>query len=220
MQSDCEKSLTHIIGNIKTDPCKFDRFIKSKRCDTIGVPVLHDNNHRLRADVDKAHCLNNYFSSHFTVENTDTLPSCQMEFPKMDKFVITAPGVRKLLANLDGSISAVPGELPPRVLKEMSFEVAPPLTFIFNQSLQNGQVPTDWRHGNIFPLHKKGSKSLATNYRPIGLFLTSVCSKIMVQVIYSSVYKHLKHHGILTPQQYGFWPGFSCETQLVSCIND
>jgi len=34
--------------------------------------------------------------------------------------------------------------------------------------------------------------------------------------IYSSVSKH----GILTPRQHGFWPGFYCETQLVSCIND
>jgi len=135
---------------------------------------------------------------------------------KMENFVIAAPSVRKLLANLDGSKSTG-HELPPRVLKEISFEVAPLLTFVFNQSLQNGQVPADWRHANIFPLHKKGSKSLSTNYRPISL--TSVCSKIMVQVIYSNVCK-LEHHGILTPRQHGFWPGFSCETQLVSCINN
>ena len=103
--------------------------------------------------------------------------------------------------------------------------MAPLLTFIFNQSLQNGQVPADWRHGNIFPLHKKGSKSLATNYRPISL--TSVCSKIMELIIYSNLCKHLtpsvrrpsvrrptvinsvspavtkglKHYGILTPRQ-------------------
>jgi len=32
--------------------------------------------------------------------------------------------------------------------------------FIY-QSLQNGQVPADWRHGSIFPLHKKGSKRKA-----------------------------------------------------------
>ena len=42
----------------------------------------------------------------------------------------------------------------------------------------------------------------------------------MEHIIYSSVCKHLKHHGILTPRQHGFRPGFSCETQLVSCIND
>jgi len=78
-----------------------------------------------------------------TVENTDTVPSCQMEFPNMENFVITAPDIRKLLANLDGSKSTGPDELPPRVLKEISFEVAPLLTFFFNQCLQNGQfLPT------------------------------------------------------------------------------
>jgi len=51
-----------------------------------------------------------------------------MEFPKMENIVITAPGVRKLLANLDGSKSTGPEELSPRVLKEISFEIAPLLS--------------------------------------------------------------------------------------------
>jgi len=46
----------------------------------------------------------------------------------------------------------------------------------------------------------------ATNYRPMSL--TSVCSK--EHIIYSNVCKHLEHHGILTPPQHGFRPGFSC----------
>jgi len=51
----------------KTDPIhKFYRFIKWKRCDPVGVPVLHDNNHTLHADLDKANCLNIYFSSVFS----------------------------------------------------------------------------------------------------------------------------------------------------------
>jgi len=136
----------------------------------------------------------------------------------MENIVITAPVVRRLLANLDGSKSTGPEELSPRVLKEISFEIAPLLTSIFNQSLQDGQVPADWHHGNIFPLHKKGSKSLVTNYRPISP--TSICSKIMEHIIYSSVSKHLEYHGVLIPRQHGFRPGFSCETQLVFCIND
>ena len=58
-----------------------------------------------------------------------------------------------------------------------------------------------------------------TSYRPISL--TSVCSKIMEHhIIYSSVCKHVEYRGILTPRQHGFRPGFFCETQLVSCIND
>ena len=42
----------------------------------------------------------------------------------------------------------------------------------------------------------------------------------MEHIIYSSVSKHLEYHGILIPRQHGFRPGFSCETQLVSCISD
>jgi len=42
----------------------------------------------------------------------------------------------------------------------------------------------------------------------------------MEHIVYSSVSKHLEYHGMLTPRQHGFRPGFSCETQLVSCISD
>ena len=44
----------------------------------------------------------------------------------------------------------------------------------YRKSLQEGQVPTDWKLANIIPLHKKGPKSSPENYRPISL--TSVLS--------------------------------------------
>jgi len=70
----------------------------------------------------------------------------------------------------------------------------------------------------FFHFTRKVLKALLPNYRPISL--TSVCSKIMEHTIYSNGCKHLEYHGILTPRQHGFRPRFSCETQLVSCIND
>ena len=57
-----------------------------------------------------------------------------------------------------------PDGISPRMLKETSHEVAPILTFIFNQSLSSGVVPQDWRLANIFALHQKGPKDLAENY--------------------------------------------------------
>jgi hypothetical protein len=112
----------------------------------------------------------------------------------MADFEVTSPGVHKLLASLDIKKSTGPDDLSPRVLKEASDIIAPILTTIFNQSLKSGSVPKDWRLANVFPLHKKGPKDLPENYRPISL--TSVCSKLLEHIVYSSISKFLESNGL------------------------
>jgi len=136
----------------------------------------------------------------------------------MPTFEVTAPGVHKLLSGLDTRKSLGPDEISPRVMKETSNEISDILTFIFNQSLNSGVVPADWRIANIFSLHKKNSKDLPENYRPISL--TSISSKILEHIVYSSISRFLSDSNILSPRQHGFRPGYSCETQLVLAIDD
>ena len=111
-----------------------------------------------------------------------------------------------------------PDNLSPLVLKEARNDIAGILTLIFNQSFSSGQVPEDWRPANVFPLYKKGARNLPENYRPVSL--TSVCSKILEHIVHSSVSQFLEENNILTPRQHCFRWGFSCETQLVSVVND
>ncbi len=136
----------------------------------------------------------------------------------MPDIVVTEPGVYKLLCGLDTSKSCGPDDLPPRVLKELSAEIAPVLTYIFNQSLLSGQLPSDWRMANIFALHKKGALDQAENYRPISL--TSVCCKILEHIVYSCISNYLDENSIVTPRQHGFRTGYSCESQLILALND
>ena len=42
----------------------------------------------------------------------------------------------------------------------------------------------------------------------------------MEHIILSHVSKHLAYHDILFNEQYGFRKTFSCETQLITAIND
>lgn len=66
--------------------------------------------------------------------------------------------------------------------------------------------------------HKKDSKSNPANYRPVSL--TSLCCKVMEHIILSHIAKHLAANNILIDQQHGFRQRFSCETQLITAIND
>jgi hypothetical protein len=67
-------------------------------------------------------------------------------------------------------------------------------------------------------IFKKGDKHLPENYRPVSL--TSVTSKILEHNICRHLFKHLEKNKILTNLNHGFRSGYSCETQLLTTIND
>ena len=213
-----QNHLNSVISNLGENPRGFYRFIKSKRVDSTGIPSLKTSSDIVSSDNGKATVLNEYFASVFTKENLATLPTVPSSYPDMPEFEVSCAGVERLLAKLDIKKSVGPDDISPRVMKEACTEIAPVLTFIFNQSLSSCEIPEDWRIANIFALHKKGAKELPENYRPISL--TSISSKILEHIVYSSISRYLSENDIISPRQHGFRPGFSCETQLVLSIDD
>ena len=83
-----------------------------------------------------------------------------------------------------------------------------PLSIIFNNCIQTGVFPREWKMGNIIPVHKKLSKQVVNNYRPISLL--SIFSKLLEKIIFQNLYRHFHHNELLTPKQSGFRPGDSC----------
>ncbi|XP_019632664.1 PREDICTED: uncharacterized protein LOC109476223 [Branchiostoma belcheri] len=85
-------------------------------------------------------------------------------------------------------------------------------------SLQEGNLPSDWKVGDITPIFKKGSKRLPGNYRPVSL--TSVAGKIMEGMIRDDIVNHMRSNNLFTEHQHGFLPGRSTTTQLLECLED
>jgi hypothetical protein len=94
----------------------------------------------------------------------------------------------------------------------------PALTLIFQQSLDTGAIPDDWRLANIVPVFKKGNRATPSNYRPVSL--TSIPCKLLEHILVSHIMDHLDLHNTLIDEQHGFRHGRSCESQLIITTHD
>ena len=189
------------------------------RKEQISINALLFNGETYTDSAAKANILNNQFVSVFTKDDHSTLPIMGGNpIPDIEQLSIGVNGVYNLLVNIDPHKATGPDGIPSRLLKETAYQMAPLLTFIFQSSLDQGKLPSDWKIANITPLYKKGSRTDLSNFRPISL--TSVCCKVLEHIIHSSIYSHLEKYSILCDNQHGFRTKRSCETQLIGVIND
>ena len=136
----------------------------------------------------------------------------------MPEISITTSGISKLLQNLNIHKAMGPDQISAKILRELQDILALILEIIFNHSLNTGIVPSDWKMANITPLFKKGDRSQPNNCRPISLI--SIVSKLFEHILSSNIRKHFESNNILYHGQHGFRQFHSCETQLISVVQD
>ena len=106
----------------------------------------------------------------------------------------------KELKAINPSKAYRPDQIPQRLLKECTSEIAPSLTRLINLSLRVGCVPKDWK---------------CANYRPISLL--SLVSKIAERCVFAHFYSLIA--GNIYPLQHGFVKGRSTITQLLDTVH-
>ncbi len=182
----------------KKDTKCFWRHVKSNRQDSMGVSPLQEKGVLQSDSSSKAQILNRQFQSVFTMEDVTTI----LTLPDLEQLWIDVKGVAKQLATIKTSKAPGPNNLPNILFKELSEELAPFLTALFNQSVNSESLPEDWLNAYITPLFKKGNRHDAVNYRPVSL--TSICCKLLEHIVCSHVRAHLDRYNILSRFQHGF----------------
>ncbi|CAB3985895.1 Hypothetical predicted protein [Paramuricea clavata] len=118
--------------------------------------------------------------------------------------------------SLDPNKACGPGGIPNRLLQNVSTEIAPSLCKLFNLSLSQGVVPSEWKLANLSPILKTDDPTASSNYRPISLLNT--ISKVLERCVFNHCSKHLKPQ--IYHLQHGFMKGRSTVTQLVEVYDD
>ena len=131
---------------------------------------------------------------------------------------ISNEGVIKMMKSLNPSKALGPDELHRRVLKELAVELGLVFAHLFQQSLHKGEIPKEWSLANTCPLYKKDDIALPNNYRPVSL--TCVPCKMLEHIVCINIMAHLDEHKLLSDRQHAFRKNRSCETQLITVIND
>ena len=215
-----ERKISH---NCKENPKTFWQYVRSKSKCVSGISPLDKGDGNLAFDnKDKADILNTFFSSVFTREDTENVPDLEpggrSNHIFLSDIVVTEDAVRKKLSSLNPYKAHGPDGIPPKVLKELSNELAKPITIIFNKSLQSGMVPSEWKTAEVVAIFKKGNRSDPGNYRPVSL--TCVLCKMLESFIRDAIVNHMNDHKLYSPCQHGFRRSRSCVTNLLEVMEN
>ena len=121
------------------------------------------------------------------------------------------------IGKLDNKKSPGIDKIQNKFLKYVGDIISPFLAEIFNNHITLGKFSQELKTAKIIPIHKNGSHSLTTNYRPISIL--SSFSKFFEKGIYKILYEYLSSKNILSHDQFGFQQGHSTTLAVTDIYN-
>lgn len=157
---------------------------------------------------------------------TQTMPTSRRTYPSnehssqnmngLNVIRFTRRDVERVLNDVDVNKGGGPDGIPNSFLKHTSFNLATPLTDIFNQSIATGIFPSHFKRAHVMPIFKRGDKTDVTNYRPICI-LNSI-SKIFERLVHDGILAFL--NDVIDTCQHGFMKNRSTATNTSICVNN
>ena len=188
-----------------------------KNCSGKIGPLMDQSGKIVVNDKGMASLLNDYFVSVFNKKsiNSDTLITPKFSNFKylMQDIEITDEEVIKTIGEFKPHKSpGIDGITSTYALKTKEI-LAKPLSLLFNSSIENNIIPSEWKRANITPIFKTGDKAKVENYRPVSL--TPFYGKVLEKIIKKRIEIFLSETKLINDSQHGFLKGRSCLSNLL-----
>ena len=198
------------LENIVDIPAYFYSYAKKSGKRRCRVGPLFDKEGKLQKDPKTmANLLQDQYAAVFSdPENkSKKLPSS----PDKSEVIIediefTKEDIERAIDEIKENSACDEEDIPAIVLKQCKEALSEPIQRIWQKSIDTGTIPAFFKKQIITPVHKKKSRALPENYRPVSL--TSHVIKIFERILRNKIVDHLERNEILCKDQHGFRMGF------------
>ena len=213
------------VDKVHSNPKYFYSYAKKFSKHKCSIPMLFNGDKRTCPNPEEiANILQRQFISVFSDPSAININDVLFQVPSLEKplsddmLAFSVVDIVEAIDEIKPGAAAGPDDLSLLLLKKCKEILSKPIYMIRQHSMSTGTVPKFYKTSHIDPLHKKGSRAIAANYRPVSL--TSHVIKIYEQVVRKQMVAHLEENNLLNSKQHGFRSGKSCLTQLLHHFDD
>ena len=181
------------------DPKKFWKAVKFLNKKQKSIPTLIVGDTTASTDREKANLLNSFFHSCFNTSHLPINSPIESSTIPSTELLCTEEEVFDLLMSLDVSKANGPDGISARMLKFTAASITPSVTKLFNHSISQAQLPTQWKKSAIVAIPKTSDTSTPANYHPISLL--PLLSKLLERHFHGLIIQHLQLHQVLSASQ-------------------
>ncbi len=117
-----------------------------------------------------------------------------------ETYMFSSSEIFDVLNSLDPKKSPGHDNISPYIYKFCASSLAHTVSLLFTVIMESHSIPADWKVHKLFPLHKKGSVSEVSNYRPISLL--SILHKVLELIVYCKIIDFI--YPKISKTQFGF----------------
>ena len=128
----------------------------------------------------------------------------------------TREDVLKILKTLYPKKATGCDQIPAKLLKHASFEIALFISNIISKALDEGTFPNILKKAEVIPVYKKSDKLNESNYRPVSIL--PILAQVFEKVLAHQITPFL--HTVFSCHLSAFKQGYGCQDTLLTLINN